>query len=191
MNDKFNQFFNQYNNQSVEAEDPSALDQCMDLAFKYCDFLAIDRAAIRHQYAYQIWDQANATTRQYFDLFPNTTTFIPQTGDIAVFGIVNGIPVGHVSIVGIGSNINDLTSFDQNWDTLHYYHTVTINGVVTRIPYSRTVVHAGYYGVKGFLRPKASPVNWDDIRQKMLNALNAGGTSQDRCANADKIFHGQ
>ncbi len=34
------------------------------------------------------------------------------------------------------------------------------------------------------------PINWDDKRQKMLNALNAGGTSQDRAINADKIFHG-
>lgn len=187
--DNFNKLFSLYNNQSVEAEDPTALDQCMDLAFKYCDLLGIDRAAIRHQYAYQIWSSPTALTRQYFDLFPNTATFIPQTGDVAVFGAVSGIPVGHVSVVGIGSNVNDLTTFDENWDTIHYYHTVVINGVATRVPYCRTVVHSKYYGCVGFLRPKVAPKNWDDIVNKMKNALNAGGTSQDRATNADKVFH--
>src|SRR5437588_579070 len=122
MQDKFNQFYNFWNNKSAEAEDSSALDQCMDLLFKYLDFLGIDRASIRHQYAYQVWALMNDLTKKYFDVFPNTPSFIPQPGDIAVFKIINGIPVGHISIVGIGSNINDLITFDQNWDTLHYYH---------------------------------------------------------------------
>lgn len=188
--DKFNQFFNQYNNQSVEAEDPTALDQCMDLAFKYCDFLGIDRAAIRHQYAYQVWSQPNATTAKYFDMLPNTATFIPNTGDVAVFKIVAGIPVGHIDIVGIGSNINDLTSFAQNWDTIHYNHGKDPKTGLL-IPYSRTVIHAGYYGVAGFLRPKnQAPVkNWDDTVQQMKNALNGGGTSQSKADAADKIYH--
>lgn len=37
---------------------------------------------------------------------------------------------------------------------------------------------------------QAPAVNWDDKVNKMKNALNAGGTSQDRATNADKIFHG-
>lgn len=178
MQDKFNQFLNLYNNKSVEAEDPSALDQCMDLAFKYCDFLGIDRLAIRHPYAYQVWAQPNDTTRKYFDLFPNTTTFIPQVGDIAVFGITNGIPVGHISIVGLGSNLYNLISFDQNWDTIHYYH---LDAQGNRLPYCRTVIHAGYYGCVGFLRPKSqSSVDKLIPSSQILSILNGSGSDGDK-----------
>src|SRR5258706_15444663 len=97
MQDKFNAFFNQVNGKSIEKEDPSAPDQCMDLIFAWCDTLGIPREAVRHQYAYQVWQYPTATTLQYFDLLQNTLTFIPQVGDIAVFGTSVGF-AGHVSI---------------------------------------------------------------------------------------------
>src|SRR5258708_3078383 len=94
VQNKFDKFYNQNINQSVEAEDPSALDQCMDLVFKWCDALGIPRETIRHQYAHEVWDKATDVTRQYFDLIPNSDSFVPQKGDIAVFKVISGIPVG-------------------------------------------------------------------------------------------------
>jgi hypothetical protein len=151
MQDTFNKFFAKNNNQSVEVEDPSNLDQCMDLAFAWCDFLGIPRDTIRHQFAYQI-QTPNPDTLKYFDWIPNTPTNIPTVGDIIVFKIISGIPVGHVSIETGKSNQLNAVTFDQNWDTVHYNKGYDKYGNL--IPYSRQVTHNNYYGVAGWLHPK-------------------------------------
>lgn len=145
MQDKFNQFFNDWNGKSLEVEDPSALDQCMDLLDGWVDKLGIPRETIRHSVAYQVWTMPNDLTRQYFDLVQNTATYIPPVGAVAVFGTTVGNS-GHVSVVAPGTNIFNLTTFDQNWDTLHY----NLNGK----PYCRIVTHNFYKGIIGFLVPK-------------------------------------
>lgn len=182
-----NKFISDWNNKSIEAEDPTALDQCMDLAFKYCDALGIDRAAIRHQYAYQVWANATDLTRKNFDLLENTPTFIPQVGDLAVFKQVSGIPVGHISVVAQGTSLMNLVSFDQNWDTLHYYH-VDNNG--NHIPYSRQVIHNNYYGVVGFLRPKLVQVPaGDDVTLNKIGTIyNGSGTPHDKVTQIKALF---
>lgn len=155
MQNVFNLFFSQNNLKPVEVEDPSALDQCMDLAFKWLDTLKIDRASIRHQYAYQVWEQPTDLTRKYFDIIANNPndTNKPSVGDLVVFKRISGIPVGHISIETGKSDGYNLVSFDQNWDTANY-HYVGSNGIW--IPYSRTVIHSGYYGVAGWLHPKTA-----------------------------------
>lgn len=185
--DIVNKLFLDKNNQSVEVEDITALDQCMDLAFEYLNRLGIDRASIRHQYAYQVWTSPTDLTRQYFDLFPNTPTFIPQVGDIAVFKIINGIPVGHISIVMPGTTLMNLITFDQNWDTLHYYH-LDANG--NHIPYCRTVVHNGYYGCAGFLRPKLAniPIGEDVIINKIKTIIDSSLSPHDKITQIKAIL---
>ena len=157
MDSKFNQFLLENNNKSIEVSDTSALYQCMDLIQKYVDFLNIPLETVRRPYAYQVWTLASDLTKKYFNLVLNTANYIPPVGAIAVFGrdgdkvvsgIIRGIPVGHVSIVAPGTNVMDLISFDQNWDTQHYYH---YDGRGNKIPYSRLVVHRKYDGVIGFL----------------------------------------
>ncbi|MDD5407034.1 MAG: hypothetical protein PHE73_08870 [Sulfurovaceae bacterium] len=186
MNDKYNSFYNQTINQSIEKEDSIALDQCMDLIFAWCDVLSIPREAVRHQYAYQVWDQANDTTKQYFDLLLNTPTFIPQMGDIAVFKQIAGIPVGHVSIDTGKSDINNLITLDQNWDTIHYYHIDPKTGA--RIPYTRVVNHYGYYGCIGFLRPKLLPVGDDVLLNQIQAIVNGSGTPQDKILKIREVL---
>lgn len=180
MDTKFNQFFNQYNLKPVEKEDSTALDQCMDLAFAWCDALGIDRAAIRHEYAYQIWANPTDATRKYFDLIANNPndTNKPSVGDIAVFKQTTGIPVGHVSIETGKSDGYNLISFDQNWDTPHYHYTDTKGNW---IPYSRTVVHSKYYGVVGWLHPKVNLPKGDDALLNLVKAvIDAPGTPADK-----------
>jgi hypothetical protein len=147
----FDEFFAEWNGKSAEAEDPSALDQCMDLAFLWCDKMGVPRDTIRHGYAYQIWAAPNPSTPEYFDLIPNTPDNISRKGDIIVLGITNGVPVGHVCIDTGKSDATNLISFDENWDTLHYYH---IDDDGNQVPYSRTVIHTNYWDVVGFLRLK-------------------------------------
>lgn len=202
--DKFNQFLanvhaGKYNinhrPDEVEVEDPSAFDQCFDLLLAYCDFLGIPRETVRHQYAYQIWQNQTDLMKKYFDIFPNTATFLPQTGDVALFGkngdrdgnglIINGIPVGHVDLVGTGSNINNLISFSQNWDTLHYYH---IDPQGNHIPYCRTIVHTNYYGCVGFLRPKTQLSPDDQFIVKADTIIHSATTSTDKKAQIKQLF---
>lgn len=172
MNDKWNQLLALIG-KTIEAEDPSNLYQCMDAMFKWCDILGIPREAVRHFYAYQVFTQPNDTTRKYFDIIYNSPTNIPVRGDILVFGQQVGY-AGHVSMATEESNSTNAVSLDQNWNGLKYLRKIT---------------HYNYYGVLGWLHPKTQLVNWDDKVNKMKNALNAGGTSQDRATNADKIFH--
>jgi len=172
MQDKINRFIAAHNNQSIEAEDPSALDACMDELFAWCDFLGIPRSAVRRQFAYQVWENADDETRKYFDLIPNTPTNVSQAGDVLCFKRVNGIVIGHVSVDIGKSDINNAISFDQNWDTLHYFH---LDAQGNHIPYCRTVVHAGYYGVIGFLRPKIILQGDDVLLSKIQAVVNGAG----------------
>lgn len=172
MENKYQQFYNLYNGKPVEVEDPSAKDQCMDLAFAWCDFIGIPRDTIRHQFAYQVWTTPTATTKQYFDMIPNGPSNKPTVGSLVVFDKTVG-PAGHISLeTGKSDNINALT-FDQNWSGAQY---------------ARLISHTKYTGVVGWLQPKAQ-TNWDDKVQQMKNALNGGGTSQAKAEAADKIFH--
>lgn len=151
MQNTFDQWFAKVNGQSIEREDSSNLDQCFDLAFDWCDTLNIPRDAIRHEFAYQIWTLANDTTKQYFDLIPNTADFVPQVGDVGIYDTTVG-PAGHVAMEnGVGDTTSH-NSADQNWDTLHFNKgTDPKTGLL--VPYTRLVNH-NYNGFLGVLRPK-------------------------------------
>jgi hypothetical protein len=135
---KYNDFYTQTNGKFVEAEDSSNYAQCMDLVFKWLDALKIPRDTIRHLYAYQVWTMPFDSTRQYFDLIPNSPTNIPVIGDIPVFSQQVGF-AGHISITAPGSTMQNLVSLDQNWG----------NPKSTRL-----VTHVNYFGVMGWLHPK-------------------------------------
>lgn len=146
----------------VEKEDPSNLDQCFDWAFAYVDVLGIPRSAIRHLRAYEIWTLATAETRQYFDLIPNSPSFIPQKGDMPIFGTEIG-PSGHVSTAtGIG-NLNTFQSADQNWNGHKYIEYITHS-------------YGGSQGLLGVLRPKNQTISTqggDTVDQNAINGQKA------------------
>lgn len=133
-------FIRQNLGKPVEKEDPSAPDQCMDWAFAYLDdVLGIDRATIRHQYAYQVWTMATDFTRQYFDLVPVSNDNPPKKGDLVIFSTVVGY-AGHIVVASGNADKNAKTfqSTDQNWNGHKF------------IEY----VWHSYNGVLGALRPK-------------------------------------
>lgn len=122
----------------VEREDASNLDQCMDWAFAYVDALGIPRSAIRHLRAYQIWTEATAETKQYFDLIPNTPTGVPPKGALVIFDTTVGVS-GHVCIAsGNADGLKTFQSTDQNWNGHLYIEYIWHN----------------YNGVLGWLVPK-------------------------------------
>lgn len=155
MQDKYNQFQNLVLNQYVEVEDFSNYAQCMDLIFKWLDFLGIPRDTIRHLFAYQVWTNPFDSTRIYFDLIPNGPTNMPQVGDIPIFGQSVG-PSGHISLATNQSTPTNLVSLDQNWGTPKY---------------TRLVTHFNYAGVLGWLHPKTLPLTDAQKEQKIRDIL--------------------
>jgi hypothetical protein len=137
------QFIDAHKGQPLEVEDSSNRDQCMDLAFGWCDNLGIPHAAIRHLYAYQAFTAPNDTTRQYFDLIAINKN-VPSPGDLVVWGTGVGT-AGHIAIF-VSGDASNFTSFDQNWDTANYH---TASGE----PYCRLVKHSYNY-VIGWLHPR-------------------------------------
>jgi surface antigen len=82
--------------------------QCKDYANAYANF---------HGHPLQP-SNANATWTIAQDPFwqklANTPTFLPQVGDIVVWGAWTGNPYGHIGVV-LDANLNTFRSVDQNW----------------------------------------------------------------------------
>ncbi len=147
------ELINRYNGKPVEVEDPSNVDQCMDLAFAWTDSLGIPRAAIRRLYAYQVYTQPNDLTRQHFDIIAKAG--IPRAGDLMVWGTSVGV-AGHIAIF-VSGNSSGFTSFDQNWP-----------------PGSKAHLQSHTYsGVLGWLRPKSynGDIDMQEV-QKVWESLN-------------------
>ena len=124
LKNKFNQFYSQFNGKSLEVVDASNVNQCVDLAVGFIDWIGVPRSTVAgHLYASQIYTQPTSTTSQFFDIIPNSATFIPRIGDIVVFG---GTP-GHISVANGTGDTNTFQSFDQNYPTGSVCHTVTHN----------------------------------------------------------------
>ena len=161
LQDLFTQFFNTWNGKPCEVNDPTNKNQCMDLAYAWIDMLKIPRETIGHLYAYQVYTQPKDSTRQYFDLIPNTPTGVPQLGDLVVFGTKVGI-AGHICISTGKGNTNQFESFDQNWNGKQY----------------GTLVQHNYNGVLGWLYPKnvvpaPEMVNKTEFKKKIIDFINS------------------
>lgn len=82
--------------------------QCKDYANAYSSFHGHPLKA----------SNANATWTiaqdPYWQKLANTPTFLPQTGDIVVWGAWTGNPYGHIGVV-LDANLNTFRSVDQNW----------------------------------------------------------------------------
>ncbi len=141
--------------------------QCMDLAEQYNkDVVGANRIGGNAK------DAVNNYDRNKYSYIVNTPTGVPSQGDIIVWGVMPGNAYGHIAIYDNG-NVNDFVSLDQNWPVGSLTHLQSHN----------------YNYVLGWLHPKTVAKNWDDVVQRMKNALNAGGTSQDRATNADKEYN--
>lgn len=142
INTKLEQLVKDNLGKPVEREDASNLDQCYDWFFAYCDAIGVPRAAVRHLRAYEIWTLANDETKKYFDLIPNSQTFVPQKWDVGIFGTDVGVS-GHVCICsGNNSGLDTFQSTDQNWNGHAYVEYIWHN----------------YNGFLGVLRPKTQAV---------------------------------
>ena len=120
MINRLNQFISNIIGQFIEVSDRTNIYQCMDLAYTWVFCLGYPKATIQQLYASRVYTQPNELTRQYFDLLPNTATFIPQDGDICVFSnkvLINGVltDVGHIGVALGGGTVTSFRCFEQNW----------------------------------------------------------------------------
>lgn len=168
MKEIFNTFFNKWNGKPCEVNDPSNLNQCMDLAYAFCDALGVTRDTIRHLYASEIYTKPNDLTVKYFELIPNTPLFVPQAGDICVF---KGGTAGHVSIAIGEGDTNSFKSFDQNFGA-----TVNKCGIITH-PYDNLL------GVLRFRQVVVSPIT----DQTILPIIDAQGHNMEVQAVRSKL----
>jgi len=168
MKDKFNFFFQAWNGKPCEVNDPSNLNQCMDLAYAWCDVLGVTRDTIRHQYASQVYTNPFDVTIKFFELVPNTALATPRVGDLVVF---KGGTAGHISVANGTGDVNTFQSFDQNWGT-----TVNKCGIVTHT----------YDNVLGFLRFRVA-TSLVITDQTILPIIDANGNKMEVQAVRSKI----
>ena len=111
----FDEFVKTYNGKAIDYDGGYGV-QCVDLIKLYLDkVFNIKIGAIGNAEAY--WNKYNSVSalNQNFERIPNTPLFIPQKGDIAVWG--TGLSKnGHVAIANGEGTTSWFNSYDQNWN---------------------------------------------------------------------------
>ena len=137
----YNQFINKYEGKCTDIDGSPSKDpvQCVDLAkvyFKDCfgiPYFSFNGSAKNVFINFTSFPQL---TKQ-FTKIANTKTFVPQKGDVGVWGSLVGGGNGHIAICTGEGTTSYFYSFDQNW--------------------SIKACHKQYHNYKGFLgvlRPK-------------------------------------
>lgn len=114
------EYIQKYTDQIVSSPNVPA-GSCMAILHTYCqEVLGIeDLAVLANPIASEVFtNYANEVGHEKFSKIDNTPDFVPQKGDIAVFGAnaEAGIPNGHVCIF-VEGDVNNFKSFDQNFPT--------------------------------------------------------------------------
>ena len=92
------------------------LAQCMDLTVDYMWWATDGKYRMKGNAIDAINTRAN-NYGNYATIHKNTTNFLPQVGDIAVWTQAPAHPTyGHIGIVYGDINLNTCTMLDQNWD---------------------------------------------------------------------------
>lgn len=145
-------------------KNPDTLNQCMDLYYAYVSEV-LELPVQRLGMARDVFEKYEKYPRLYklFDRIPNTLTFLPKEGDIAIWNGKYG-PYGHIAICTGKSTLWNFEVFSQN-DPL-------------KSPcIFKTYKYKNFYGV---LRPKHLLEEWikantsdsyDTWLKKLLNSL--------------------
>lgn len=136
----FDEFVKKYNGKATDYDGGCGV-QCVDLAKLYIDkVLEIKPQSIGNAEAY--WNRYNELPylKNNFDRIANTPSFIPQKGDLVVWGKKHG-KYGHIAVADGAGTTSYFYSYDQNWGRK--------GQGMTRIK------HTYKSGFEGVLRPKA------------------------------------
>lgn len=133
----YNEFINTYDGKAIDYDGVSGV-QCVDLAKIYLDkVFGIKPGAWGNAKDYYLNFNNIPQLRNNFNRIANSSSFVPQRGDIVVWGSAVGGGYGHIAIATGEGNTRQFYSYDQNW-----------NGKATH-----KVLH-NYNGFYGVLRAK-------------------------------------
>ena len=110
----FEEFVKKYKGKATDYDGGCGV-QCVDLAKLYIDkVLGIKPQSIGNAEAY--WNRYNELSylKNNFDRIANTPSFVPQKGDVVVWGKKHG-KYGHIAIADGVGNTSYFYSYDQNW----------------------------------------------------------------------------
>jgi len=114
--------------------------QCVDLIKAYLhDGWGLNPGAWGNAHAYYDNFNNRPELTKHFTRIANTSSLVPQKGDIVVWKKGSGFPYGHIAIATGEGNTSWFTSYDQNWTGR--------NDACTKIKHN-------YNMVSGVLRPK-------------------------------------
>lgn len=182
----YSEFINTYDGKSFDYDGVSGI-QCVDLIKMYLDKVFGIKAGAwgNAKDYYENFD--NLSLKNSFTRIKNTSTFIPQKGDIVVWSSELGNTYGHIAIATGEGNTNEFYSYDLNWGS-KVVHKVLHN----------------YRGFLGVLRPNDQSKITGEVKKPDLqyqvhlqdrgwcNVQNAGegaGTEgQDKRLEAVKFF---
>ena len=132
----YSEFISEYNGKSFDYDGVSGV-QCVDLIKMYLNkVFGLNPGAWGNAKDYYE-NFNNLPLKNSFDRIANTPEFVPQKGDIAVWGAGLGNTYGHVAIATGEGNTSNFYTYDLNWNgkTVHK-------------------VNHTYKGFLGVLRPK-------------------------------------
>ena len=133
----YQEFINEYNGKSFDYDGVSGV-QCVDLAKMYLDKVFGIKAGSWGNAKDYYENFNNLPIRNSFTRIANTPTFVPQRGDIVVWGTGLGNKYGHIAIATGEGNTHQFYSYDLNWGSKNVHK----------------VLHK-YKGFLGVLRPNA------------------------------------
>lgn len=110
-----NDFIVRWNGKYIDTDNAYGA-QCMDEMHQYCvEVLGLsDLSILAAPSAKAVWDTFSSVNgHELFDKIENTTTGVPQEGDIVFW---NNAPYGHVAIF-VEGDVNSFRSYDQNYPT--------------------------------------------------------------------------
>lgn len=153
----YQEFIKEYNGKGFDYDGVSSI-QCVDLIKMYLDkVFGIKPGSWGNAKDYYLNYEDNKVLKENFNRIANTPTFVPQKGDIVIWGTGLGNAYGHIAIATGEGNTKQFYSYDLNW--------------------GQKVVHKvlhNYTGFLGVLRPKDQSKLFQESEDKSINFFNAG-----------------
>ena len=144
------EFFNTYNGKALDFDGYYGY-QCMDLYQQYNKEI-VGAPHVPADPAHKIWTE-DKYPKNFYEKIANTLEGVPQKGDVVIWSKDANGGFGHVGIFANG-NVNEFTSFDQNWPMGTICHFQKHN----------------YNHVLGWLRPRLKE-QMASITQRELDAI--------------------
>lgn len=114
-NRNYKEFINYYNGKAIDY-DGVAGAQCVDLAKLYVNkVFGLSTGAWGNAKDWYLNYNNIANLKNNFTRIANTPSFVPQKGDIVVWGAGLGNTYGHIAIATGEGNTSQFYSYDMNW----------------------------------------------------------------------------